>query len=120
MAESYYQGFKNLVWLVSEAAHERASKIIEGFLPSIPNNHYVMNVKNKTYGGNIVAAGLLQVADFDKAIESALKKKPDIDLLILPQIPFDKFGNDLTNINHETLYDKYKIPYKIANCYDTY
>ena len=120
MAESYYQGFKNPLWLVSEAAHERASKIIEGYSPSVPNNHYVMNVKNKTYGGNIVAAGLLQVADFDKAIESAIKKKPEIDLLILPQIPFDKFGNDLTNVNHETLYAKYEMPYKIANCYDPY
>jgi len=114
MMDTYYQNFKNPLWLVSEAAHERASKIIEEFLPSVPNNHYVMNVKNRTYGGNIIAAGLLQVADFDKAIEIALKKKKDIDLLILPQIPFDKFGNDLTNINHETLYAKYEIAYLMA------
>jgi len=113
MLNSFYQGFKNPLWLFSEAVFDRARNLIEGFTRSVPNNHYVTCVKNRTYGGNIVASGLLQVADFDYAIEKALKRTNDIDLLILPDVPFDAFGNDLTCVNHDTLWDKYEIPYWI-------
>ena len=113
MLDTYYQNFNHVLWLFSEAAHARGERVIEEYLPLVPNEHYAMEVKNRTYGGNIEAAGLLQVADFDKAIENALKQVPDIDLLLLPQAPFDRFGNDLTMGHHDTLFDKYEIPYRL-------
>jgi hypothetical protein len=71
-------------------------------------------VKNLTYGGNINAAGLLMVSDFDKALQKALKKyaKHDvkIDLVILPKIAFDRYGDDLTNRNYSELTKKYILP----------
>ena len=113
MLDTYYQNFNHVLWLFSEAAHARGERVIEEYLPLVPNDHYVMEVKNRTYGGNIEAAGLLQVADFDKAIENALTQVPDIDLLLLPNAPFDRFGNDLTMGHHDTLFDKYEIPYRL-------
>ncbi len=113
MINTYNNNFRNPLWLFSEAAYERGSKIIQSYQDSVPNNHYFAPVKNETYGGNINVAGLLMVDDFDKAIEKTLKeakkKNIEIDLLILPIIAFDKFGEDLTCKNYSELYDKYKI-----------
>tara|TARA_B100000959_G_scaffold246764_1_gene272548 strand:+ start:76 stop:1263 length:1188 start_codon:yes stop_codon:yes gene_type:complete len=112
MLSTYNQNFKNPLWLFSEAAFGKGKKIVEDNLPLVPNNHYVTCVKNKTYGGNIVAAGLLQISDFDKAIENAKKRTNDIDLLLMPKAPFDRFGNDLT-MGHHDAFAKHEIPYWI-------
>ena len=114
MVNSFNSKFKNVLWLFSEAAYTGGKKILEGHIPHVPNNHYAAKVKNKTYGGNINAAGLLMVDDFDKAVALAIKKYTakniNIDLLILPRIAFDRYGDDLIGKNHSILEEKYKLP----------
>jgi hypothetical protein len=55
----------------------------------------VFEVENATYGGNIVAAGLLMVEDFVAAGLKALERWPDTDLFLIPSEPFDSFLQDL-------------------------
>lgn len=114
MVRSFNNKFKNVLWLFSEAAYDRAKKILDGYNPYIPNSHYGVVVQNKTYAGNINVAGLLMVKDFDKAINKALKDlaKQDIkiDLLVLPRVAFDRYGDDLMEDNYSILSEKYNIP----------
>jgi hypothetical protein len=105
---------KNVLWLFSEAAFKSASKILESHAPFVANNHLPWPVKNLTYGGNIVCAGLLMVKDFDIAAEKALEdlSRRDIrpDLFVLPQIAFDRFGEDLTGVPYSRLTERWDIP----------
>ena len=82
MLQTHDKKFKNVLWMFSSAAYKKASKILKQFEPSVPNNHHVVQVKNLTYGGNINAAGLLLVSDFDKELEKALKKYSKQDIKI--------------------------------------
>jgi uncharacterized Fe-S cluster-containing radical SAM superfamily protein len=114
MMRSCDSNFKNVLWLFSKAAYKRCKKILEGYVPYVPNNHYPVQVNNRTYGGNISVAGLLMTDDFDKTIGRTLNKFADrnvkIDLIILPRIAFDRYGEDLKGCNYSTLTEKYKIP----------
>ena len=114
MIKSYNSKFKNVLWMLSSAAFIRANKVIKSHLPYVPNNHHTVKVKNFTYGGNIDSAGLLMVKDFNRCIKKTLNKYAKanikIDLIILPKIPFDRFGEDLTGENFSKLKDEYNIP----------
>jgi hypothetical protein len=114
MLRAYNSKYNNVLWMFSSAAYGRAKKILRQYEPSVPNHHYGVNVENLTYGGNISAAGLLMVSDFDKTLGKALKKfsKKDvkIDLVILPKIAFDRYGDDLTTHNYSELKEKYGLP----------
>lgn len=114
MSRSFESKFKNVLWLLSEAAYKRNKKILESYSAHVPNNHYAFRVTNRTYGGNICVAGLLMTSDFDKAISKALKdlEKKNIkpDLLVLPCVAFDRYGDDLKGENYSSLTEKYKIP----------
>ena len=114
MQETVNCGFKNVLWLFSEAAYEKACRILEDFNPFVPNDHFGFIVKNRTYRGNIVCSGLLMVDDYRKAISKALAelKKRDItpDLLILPQNSFDRYGDDLKCENYAKLKEIFSLP----------
>ncbi|MFC2062013.1 radical SAM protein [Elusimicrobiota bacterium] len=114
MLNAFDLGFKNIVWLISEAAFKKAGSIINNYDPFVPNNNFPVCVKNYTYKGNINCAGLLMVQDFRKALKKVVKKlKNDnisIDLIILPAVAFDKYGNDLTGENYFLLNDEFNIP----------
>jgi hypothetical protein len=114
MVNSYGKKFRNVLWLFSEAAHEKAKRILYDYLPFAPNNHYAVKVKNFTYEGNIVCAGLLMVQDFRKALRKEIDKfseqDTNIDLLVLPKAAFDRFGDDLTGENYSKLSDEFDIP----------
>jgi hypothetical protein len=114
MQNSFNNKFKNVLWLFSEAAFSRNRMILNKYLPYIPNNHYSVKVKNRTYGGNINSAGLLLVDDFVRCAGNAIKnlknQNIDIDLLVIPKIAFDRFGDDLTGKNFSIIEEKYKLP----------
>jgi len=56
----------------------------------------VAAVKNKTFGGSIMAAGLLTVNDFLQHLQEQLPAAPARpDLILLPPIAFDATGLDL-------------------------
>ncbi|MFC1699873.1 hypothetical protein ACFL1I_07985 [Candidatus Omnitrophota bacterium] len=114
MLETFAANFKNVLWLFSEAAYARADKTLTALNAFIPNEHHSVLVKNYTYRGNIICGGLLMVQDFQKAITKSLrdfkKQKIKIDLLMLPQIAFDRYGDDLMGVNYSTLTEKFNIP----------
>jgi len=62
---------------------------------SAPNLHQVEPVENGTYGGNIMAAGLLMVEDFIHAGKKVLERQPEVELFLVPREPFDSLLRDL-------------------------
>lgn len=112
MYQSYQAKFKNVLWMFSEAAYQKAKTMVDDWNPFVPNEHFTHMVKNITYGGNIICSGLLMVRDFREAIKSALEyfQKVKFDLVLLPMNAFDRFGNDLTGENYSKLSDEFGIP----------
>jgi len=87
--------FRKVVWLTSQAAYPRLQGMVASRAPSFPNQHQVFPVPNRTYGGNIIAAGLLMVPDLIDAGRQALERWPDTDLFLVPKMPFDNLYRDL-------------------------
>ena len=87
--------YRRVLWLTSEAAYSRLSSIIDENAPSFPNLHSIVLVKNLTYGGNIICAGLLMVNDFIIAGKQAIERWPDTELILVPGISFDTLLRDL-------------------------
>ncbi|MCK5578455.1 MAG: DUF512 domain-containing protein [Planctomycetes bacterium] len=103
-------GKTNILWLVSAAAHKMISTEVKKFMPYVWNRHWVVPVKNQTYGGNIIVAGLLTVPDFVKAGKKFLMSHPKIDLILIPDDPFDAAGRDLTYIPYHQIEEKLRCP----------
>lgn len=93
--KSFGGPFRHVLWLVSEAAYPEIAALVAQSAPHVPNEHHVFPVKNKTYGGNIRVSGLLMVSDFLAAGKEALRRWPDIDLVLVPRTSFDAFFCDL-------------------------
>ena len=75
-------------------------------------------MKITTYGGTITCAGLLFVDDYDKAIEKTFEEIPqlryEVDTFVIPGLPFNKFGEDMTGKKYSVLQEKYDIPIDIV------
>lgn len=114
MKRTFYSKFQKVLWLFSEAAYDRGEKILKDYDKFTANDHFGIMVKNYTYLGNIICAGLLMVSDFQKAVRKALEQLSKlgvkIDLMILPKIAFDRFGDDLKGNNYSKLADEFNIP----------
>ncbi|RQD70821.1 MAG: DUF512 domain-containing protein [Halanaerobium sp. MSAO_Bac5] len=67
-------------------------------------NFTLLKAENEFFGGNIFAAGLLLNSDLKKVIE---KNNPNCQRLILPEIIYDYYGNDLAGNHYTELEDKY-------------
>jgi hypothetical protein len=87
--------YRKVVWLSSAAAFCRLESLVKEKTTSAPNLHQVEAVENGTYGGNIMAAGLLMVEDFIRAGKKALEQWPDVELFLAPREPFDSLLHDL-------------------------
>ena len=87
--------YGKVVWLSSAAAFQRLESLVEEKSASFSNVHQVMAVENETYGGNIMAAGLLMFEDFIRTGKKALGQWPDADLFLVPREPFDSLLQDL-------------------------
>ena len=119
MEKLLQSGRKKPLWLFSEASWLRgAGKLIEQSQPFFANHHYATFVKNTTYGGTITCAGLLFVDDYDKAIEKTFEEIPqlryEVDTFVIPGLPFNKFGEDMTGKKYSVLQEKYDIPIDIV------
>ncbi len=113
--DTIWNGLQNVVWLFSEAAYERGRKILDEESQFVPNQHYAKLVKNYTFGGNIVAAGLLMVDDFRKAMRESLEEIKDADLFILPSIPFNRANDDLKGENFTELFKQFDVTIWMVN-----
>ncbi len=96
--------FRQVLWLVSEAAYPEISRLVGQFAKDVSNEHQVFPVKNRSYGGNIQVSGLLMVSDFLTAGKEALERWPAADLVLIPQRAFDSLFRDLKKT------PAYKIP----------
>ena len=88
--------YGRVLWLASEAAHGKIRERIDRSAGIEGKAHTVYPVRNGTYGGNIIVAGLLMVEDFIRAGKEALSKHPEAELILVPRAPFDALGRDLT------------------------
>ena len=102
--------FQKVVWLASEAAFPRLQHLVSSHAPSLPNEHHVFPVPNRTYGGNIMVAGLLMVPDFIEAGRRALERWPDTGLFLVPKTPFDMLNRDLQRIPAYTITEALGVP----------
>jgi hypothetical protein len=87
--------YGKIIWLGSAAVFRRLESLVKEKSASPSNVHRVMAVENETYGGNIMAAGLLMVEDFIRTGKKALEQWPDADLFLVPRVPFDSLLHDL-------------------------
>jgi len=87
--------YRKVVWLSSVAAFCRLESLVKEKTRLVLNIHQVEPVENGTYGGNIMAAGLLMVEDFVRAGKRALEQWPDVELFLVPREPFDSLLRDL-------------------------
>jgi hypothetical protein len=87
--------YRKVVWLSSAAAYDRLQSLVKNKTAPASNIHQVEAVENKTYGGNIMAAGLLMAEDFIRAGKKALERWPDAELFLAPREPFDSLLRDL-------------------------
>jgi wyosine [tRNA(Phe)-imidazoG37] synthetase (radical SAM superfamily) len=100
--------YRKVVWLSSAAAFCRLEPLVKEKMASAPNIHQVEAVENATYGGNIMAAGLLMVEDFIRTGKKVLEQWPDADLFLVPRVPFDTLLRDLEGT------PAYRIPEELA------
>lgn len=91
--------FENVYWLTAEASFERLTKRIADLSWFLPNKHTVVKVENHSFGGNINCNGLLMISD----IQEAVNRLDSPDLIIVPDVMLDKFGNDLMEFNFSTI-----------------
>jgi hypothetical protein len=91
---------KDVLWLTGEASYKRLTEKVGYDAQYVSNNHYVQQVVNHTYGGNIDCNGLLMIEDMRRAINEA---QITPDLVIAPNVMLDNFGNDLLGKNYTTL-----------------
>jgi uncharacterized Fe-S cluster-containing radical SAM superfamily protein len=88
--------YRRVLWLASEAAHGKIKERVDRSMGIEGKTHTVYPVRNGTYGGNIIVAGLLMVEDFIKAGRKALSGHPETELILVPRAPLDALGRDLT------------------------
>jgi Radical SAM superfamily/Protein of unknown function (DUF512) len=100
--------YRKVVWLSSAAAYCRLESLVKEKTASAPNLHQVEVVENGTYGGNIMAAGLLMVEDLIRTGKKAMEQSPDIDLFLVPRVPFDSLLHDLEGM------PAYRIPEELG------
>jgi len=100
--------YRKVVWLSSAAAFCRLESLVKEKTASAPNIHQVEAVENGTYGGNIMAAGLLMVEDFIRAGKKALEQWPDVEVFLAPREPFDSLLHDLEGM------PAYRIPEEVG------
>lgn len=95
MYETQMQGFKKVMWLTAELNRRRLAEIIEEIGMGFSNEHFVQEVINHSYGGNIRTNGLLLIKDMATAVANSSFSP---DLVIAPDLMLDKFRRDLTGV----------------------
>ena len=102
-AEASKKNKKTLI-ISSQFAYSFFKKLLAPYL----NSNYNLNLlkaKNYYFGGSIAAAGLLCNQDLIKIIKIA---DLEVDRIILPEIIYDYYGNDLLGKHYSELEDNFK------------
>ena len=107
LLKSYLSRDGNILLLTSEAAapvwqsvaHLLMKKAI-GLKSS--GRLKILSVPSEFWGGSIICAGLLTVADFRSRIEDG-RKDFNPDIIMLPPASFDRRGKDITGVSYREL-----------------
>jgi NifB/MoaA-like Fe-S oxidoreductase len=95
---------KRTVIISSRLAYSFLKKMLAPYLTANYNLN-LLKADNNFFGGSIVASGLLCNQDLIKTIKAA---KLEVDRIILPEIIYDYYGNDLLGDHYSYLEDKFK------------
>ncbi len=99
--------FKRALLITSELARGILEEVVEKHVKMYFSNTEIIikSAKNNFFGGSIMCAGLLTVEDIKNTFKKFNNLK-DIDIILIPGIIFDVFGNDLTGKSYKVL-EKY-------------
>lgn len=94
-----------IILVTSKLAKDMMEFLVEKYLKSsfAEKNFYVIDVKNKFFGGSIITAGLLTVNDIKQSLEKFNLNKKKNYLILLASIIFDDYGNDLIGNNFKEI-----------------
>jgi hypothetical protein len=87
-----------------------AKPLIEAVLEMRGLEATVVAVKNRFFGGNIQAAGLLTVRDLLAAYAKATRGRERPSTVTLPARAFDPWGRDLEGVTYEAFVEKAGVP----------
>ncbi|MFW5719114.1 MAG: DUF512 domain-containing protein [Halanaerobium sp.] len=103
-AESYKNKKGATVILASEAGYSLLKNLLRKYLAA-NSKLKLLKVKNKFFGASIIAAGLLTNFDLIKSLNQIESK---IEKIILPEIIYDYYGNDLLGYHYSELEERFK------------
>ncbi|MFW6229647.1 MAG: DUF512 domain-containing protein [Halanaerobium sp.] len=103
-AESYKNKKGATVILASEAGYSLLNNLLRKYLEA-NSKLKLLKVKNKFFGASIIAAGLLTNFDLIKSLKHIESK---IEKIILPEIIYDYYGNDLLGYHYCELEERFK------------
>ena len=101
-----------MLFLISESVKEVFETHVKKIIPF--DDYKIQMVKNTTFGGNIIVAGLLLVQDYIPIIEQILSEGYIPDLIVLPKDSFFFDELDLTGVSVHTITEKFGI--KVVWC----
>tara|TARA_Y100000592_G_scaffold14477_1_gene20582 strand:+ start:3115 stop:4368 length:1254 start_codon:yes stop_codon:yes gene_type:complete len=96
-----------MLFMISESVEKVFENHVEKIVPF--DNYKIQMVKNTTFGGNIIVAGLLLVQDYLPVIEKVLSDGYLPDVIVLPKDSFYFDELDLTGVSAYTIQDKFGI-----------
>ncbi|MGP3778373.1 DUF512 domain-containing protein [Halanaerobium saccharolyticum] len=102
-AESLKNKNEITVIMASEAGYDLLADLLKDYLVN-SDRLKLLKVKNKFFGGSIIAAGLLTNYDLERSLETINGK---ITKIVLPEIIYDYYGNDLTGGHYTILEEKF-------------
>lgn len=102
---------KNILFLSSRLMEYSLNYMLKYWI-GIKNfvNFNIHIPKNYFWGGNIFIGDLLTVEDFIKAINEALEKYPETDLVIIPSSPFSQWKRDILGTPFHFIKRSFDIP----------
>ena len=101
-----------MLFLISESVKEVFETHVKKIIPF--DDYKIQMVKNTTFGGNIIVAGLLLVQDYIPIIEQIISEGYIPDLIVLPKDSFFFDELDLTGVSVHTITEKFGI--KVVWC----
>lgn len=101
----------NICIITSVLSEKLIKQILKGMDKNITENKIdIQVIENKFFGGSICCTGLLVNEDIIAVLSNS---KKNYDLILLPGIIYDFFGNDLTGKNYKEIEEKLKVTVEI-------
>ena len=112
--------YRNVLWLCSQASYKTIKKKVFEYSGCTSNIHYVVPVRNITFGGNVVVSGHLLVEDYVRAGTQYIKNLSNLDLVLVPKRPFDELFRDITRVNVLEISNRLQKPVWVINDSEPY